>query len=287
MAEKIHKERRFRYLSSALVVTLLALVALLILVYLDRKGIVTLPQTIVSNIRSLLLVVGTLFAISLILRLTLKRFHRLFEEPEERIFYSKIYGWSLYTIGFLIFLHHFGVSLGNITLFLGLIATGLAFAVREVLLSFFAWLILLRKKPFRIGDYIRIGEDEGKVLHIGTFYVLLDQTTQIPEDYTRVPNRLFLEKSIINLGKSSFHEEIFFPLKEIPAERESLLADLGERLEGILEKQGNLSLYFDQNKDKLGLMVEYMISFDRRRQVRSEVIETIFSSLGPFLFLPG
>ena len=193
MFEKINKERRLKNLSGAVLLTLIVLLLLLGLLYLDKGDLLRLPQTIGRIFRHLLLIVGTLFAITLVLRLTMKRFYRLFDEPEERIFYSKIYSWSLYSIGLLVILHHFGVSLGNITLFLGLIATGLAFAIREVLLSFFAWLILLRKKPFRIGDYIRIGEDEGKVLHIGTFFVLLDKTTQLPEDFTRVPNRLFLD----------------------------------------------------------------------------------------------
>ncbi|MEE4177572.1 MAG: mechanosensitive ion channel domain-containing protein, partial [Bacteroides sp.] len=177
MAKKNKKERRFKYLSGAVMVTLAALLVLFGILYLEKRNLLDLPQSIVRNIRSLMLVIGILFTISLLLRLTIRWFQRLLDEPEERILYSKIYGWTLYSIGLFIILHHFGVSLGNITLFVGLITTGLAFAVREVLLSYFAWLIMLRKKPFRIGDHIRIGEEEGKVLHIGTFYVLLDKTT--------------------------------------------------------------------------------------------------------------
>lgn len=286
MTEKIKREGRFRYLGSALAVTLAVLLALLAFVYLDKKGVITLPPTIGRNIRSLLLVAGTLFGISLILRLTLKRFQKLFDEPEEKIFYSKIFGWSLYAIGFLVFLHHFGVSLGNITLFLGLIATGLAFAIREVLLSFFAWLILLRKKPFRIGDNIRIGEDEGKVIHIGTFYVLLDKTTQLPEDYTRVPNRLFLEKSILNLGKNTFHEEITFQCTAFPNDKERLTKGLKAAIEGLLENRENLFIYFDLRNEKLVLVVEYLIGFEQRQPVRSAVIEAVHKYFGPWLFVP-
>lgn len=286
MAEKIKKERRFKYLSGAVLVTLTALVILIGFLYLDHNNLVNLPQNVVRNVRSLLLVIGTLFTISLILRLTIKRFQRFFEEPEERIFYSKIYSWTLYSILLFVILYHFGVSLGNITLFIGLIATGLAFAVREVLLSFFAWLILLRKKPFRIGDNIRIGEDEGKVLHIGTFYVLLDKTTHLPEDYTRVPNRLFLEKSILNLGKSHYHDEILFPCTEIPAEKSQLLKDLLAELEGLAANKENLAVYYDIRNDKLVLVVEYMSRFEERQAVRSKVIEATLQRLGPYMAFP-
>ncbi|NLM91563.1 MAG: mechanosensitive ion channel [Bacteroidales bacterium] len=286
MFEKINKERRLKNLSGAVLLTLIVLLLLLGLLYLDKGDLLRLPQTIGRIFRHLLLIVGTLFAITLVLRLTMKRFYRLFDEPEERIFYSKIYSWSLYSIGLLVILHHFGVSLGNITLFLGLIATGLAFAIREVLLSFFAWLILLRKKPFRIGDYIRIGEDEGKVLHIGTFFVLLDKTTQLPEDFTRVPNRLFLEKSIINLGKNTFHEEITFQCADFLQDKDQVLEELRAEIETLLENRENLFIYFDLRKEKLVVVVEYLTRFEERQPLRSAVIEAVYKYLGSSLFIP-
>jgi small-conductance mechanosensitive channel len=93
-----------------------------------------------------------------------------------------------------------GVTLENITLFVGLIATGLAFALREILLPFFVWFMLLTKRPFRIGDYIKIGDDEGRVKHIGTFYVFLDPLNTDLNQTIKIPNKIFLEKQVINYG---------------------------------------------------------------------------------------
>jgi MscS family membrane protein len=183
---------RIGFLNASVLFFSALLILLLAVLYFDSRGFISIPAGVALVLKNILVVIATLFITSLILRLTIKPFFRLFDEPEERIFYTKIYSWTLYSVSIFVLLHHFGVSLGNITLFLGLIATGLAFAIRDVLLSFFGWIILLRKNPFRIGDYIRIGEDEGKVIHIGTFYVLLDNTPDIPQDFIRVPNKLFL-----------------------------------------------------------------------------------------------
>ncbi len=279
------KEIRLRFLSVSVVVTLLALMVLLGLTYLNRTGIIYLPDTANSIIESITLVIGTFFAASLLLRLSIKRVYKLFDEPEERIFYSKIYSWTLYGIGVFVILYHFGVSLGNITIFVGLLATGLAFAIRDVLLSFFGWIILLRKQPFRIGDYIRIGEDEGKVLHIGTFYVLLDRTHELPDQYTRVPNRLFLEKSIDKLGKDTLQEQLYFQLSQIPGNSKEIEQYLINDISDVRGIEGHTLVYIEMRNEKLYLVVKYLVGFERRQEVRSEVIERVFGKYGDVIFL--
>lgn len=286
MTKKKIKEHRFKHLSVWVLVTLTALVILLGLLYLDIEGVIAIPPNISRNLSSILLVIGVLFAVSLVLRITIKRLFNLFEEPEERIFYSKIYTWVLYGVGIFVILYHFGVSLGNITLFIGLIATGLAFAVRDVLMSFFAWMILLRKRPFRIGDYIRIGEDEGKVLHIGMFYVLLDKTVDLPEDYTRVPNRLFLEKSINNLGKNFFQEQITFQLSGMPDNMNELEVEIAKSITNLLERKDYVKVFADIRNEKLCLEVEYLVDFENKQMLRSDVIKLIFSKMKDYISVP-
>ena len=274
---------KLRFLSISVIVTLIALVGLQVLLFLSDESIIDIPVAIRSKINSITLVIVTFFLTSLLLRLTIKRVFNFFEEPEEKLFYSKTYSWSLYSIGLFVILHHFGVSLGNITIFIGLIATGLAFAVRDVLLLFFGWIILLQKKPFRIGDYIRIGEDEGKVIHIGTFYVLLDKTPELPDDYTRVPNRLFLEKSIIKLGKENMHDKIVFNLTEMPLDRDKITQELKANIDKVLEYNGCTSVYMDIVNEKLVLVVKFLVSIYERQSIRSTIIDIVFERCRGFI----
>lgn len=280
------KEYRIKHISVWLTMTLTALLFLLGILYLDRLGLITIPKAIGQYIGSILLVIGVLFFVSLILRLTIKKVFSLFDEPEERIFYSKFYTWGLYTVGILIIVHHFGVSLGNITLLIGLMATGLAFAIRDVLLSFFGWMILLRKKPFRIGEYIRIGEDEGKVIHIGTFYVALDKTNEAPDTYAKVPNRLFLEKGINKLGKETFQEQIVFQLSAIPDRIKEIEGEIIKEISSLLEQNEFIKAFVDMRRERLCLVVEYPVNIKNRQMYRSHVIALIFSKVGNVIDLP-
>ncbi len=277
---------KLKSLSISVVVTLGVLLLLQGLLIIYRKEILHFPDRLVSTIEHLSAVITIVFLTSVFLRLTIKPFSNWFEEPEEKIFYRKIYAWSLYSFGFFYVLFNFGVSLGNLTLFVGLIATGLAFAVRDVLISYFAWLVLLRKKPFRIGDYIKIGDDEGKVLHIGTFYVLLDSTCDVKEDYIRVPNKLFLEKSIINLGRTVLQEGIRFQLAGLPTDKKERVDALSQAIHKIVGKDGLKNVYTDLVSDKLVLKVDYLVEFTDRQKRRSEVVDAVFGIFGDLIVVP-
>ncbi len=247
--------------------------------YLHDIEILRLPEKFIVITEKLLFVVVVLLIASVILRITIGRFNKIFNEPEERIFYSKLWNWTVYFISLFVVLFYFGVSLGNITLFLGLMATGFAFAVRDILLSYFGWMVLLRKKPFRIGDYIQIGDDEGKVMHIGTFYVLLDKTYDLPEDYTRVPNRLFLERSIYKLGTENFLEQLSFPITSVVSENPGFLNEIQAQLATVIGQGQHISVFYNLKNDKLILAVEYLVAFSKRREIRSQVICKIFETM--------
>ncbi|PKP38987.1 MAG: mechanosensitive ion channel protein MscS [Bacteroidetes bacterium HGW-Bacteroidetes-15] len=277
---------RLRFLSVSVVVTLLILIAIQVVLYLQSKEIILLPPIISRAMSSITIISLTLFISTFILRISINRVYRIFEEPEEKIFYTKIYSWTVYSVAIFIILFHLGLSLGNITIFIGLIATGLAFAVRDVLLSFFGWIILLKKNPFRIGDYIRIGDDEGKVLHIGTFYVLLDKTEEFPEDFTRVPNRLFLEKSINILGRTTFHEKISFQLVEIPSTKIELIDLLKDEISMALNSKEHISISIDLRNEKLYIIVEYLVNHEQKQSIRSQVIDLTYSRFKEFIFIP-
>lgn len=285
---KRFKKRRVRFLSLSVVLGLLLLLVMQGLLFMEFRKMLELPDLVRKIINNVSLVLGIWLGTSLLLRMTISRVFNWFEEAEERIFYTKIYSWTVYTVGALVLLHNSGVSLGNITLFIGLLATGLAFAIREVLLSFFGWMIVLRKKPFRIGDYIRIGDEEGKVLHIGTFYVHLDKTENIRDDYTRVPNRFFLEKSISVLGKSRLHDQLRVQLSALPTQHREVVRELTEAISVLFkqEEKEHLLVYTDVQQDKLFLIVEFLVAFEQRKELRSALLELILERFKDFIIYP-
>jgi MscS family membrane protein len=198
------------------------------LIYLGIKAeVISIDPVIIRVVELILTLLLTLLVSTVILRLTGNKVWTMFEkemELEQRIIISKLYSISLYSIALLITFWKVGVSLGNLTLFIGLIATGFAFAIRDLLLSFFAWFIILNKKPFHMGDYIRIGEDFGLVTRIGTFFFTLELSSA--DEFLKVPNSLVLNRTIYNKGSGKFREDIRLYLESVPDDISEKLNEL-------------------------------------------------------------
>lgn len=58
-------------------------------------------------------------------------------------------------------------QMGDISIALGILGAGLAFALQEVIGSFAGWLTIISGKPFSIGDRIETGGIQGDVIDIG------------------------------------------------------------------------------------------------------------------------
>jgi MscS family membrane protein len=108
--------------------------------YLISREIIAIDPLIIKIIGIFFTLVLSLLIATIVVRFTANRVWNMFEkemEVEQRIIISKLYSVSLYSIAFIITFWKAGVSLGNLTIFAGLIATGFAFAIRDLLLSFF------------------------------------------------------------------------------------------------------------------------------------------------------
>jgi small-conductance mechanosensitive channel len=57
----------------------------------------------------------------------------------------------------------------DILTYLGLISAGLAIALQGLILDFVAWLFILMRRPFRVGDRIQLGEFAGDVIDLRVF----------------------------------------------------------------------------------------------------------------------
>lgn len=77
---------------------------------------------------------------------------------------SKIILWSL---GILFVLSNLGIEITSLIAGLGIGGVAVAFALQGVLSDLFASFSIYFDKPFRIGDFVVIGQDSGVVQHIG------------------------------------------------------------------------------------------------------------------------
>ena len=237
-----------------------------------RRDMITFNPILVRALEVVFSFVISLLVITVILRLTQNRVFNMFRkemEIEQRIIISKLYSIALYSIAFLVAFWRAGVSLGNLTLFVGLIATGFAFAIRDLLLSFFAWFIILNKKPFQMGDYIKIGNEMGLVTRIGTFFFTLETGT--PGEFIKVPNSLVLTNPIQNKGEERFKEVVKVKLTSMPENMEEKISELGTFLRSRVPDKELVKVRLDADEKNWYLVASYFISF-KQEQLKTTVL---------------
>lgn len=95
-------------------------------------------------------------------------------------------------------------GLRSIATFLGLLSAGLAIALKGPVSDFAAWIFIVWRKPFDVGDRIQIGDVKGDVIDIRIFkFTLLEIGNWVHADQStgrviHVPNHDVFDKSLAN-----------------------------------------------------------------------------------------
>ena len=244
--------------------------------YAHKKGVIAVPAAILIPVEVISAIVIYYFLAAVFLRLTIKRVIAAFEDNvdlEYKLLLSKMYSLLVYAVATVLTLWKLGVTIGNLAIFLGLMGSAIAFTIKDVLVSYLAWFILLTKRPFRIGDFIKIDDYEGRVQHIGTFHVIVDDSPESFDEFIRIPNKLFLEKPIHNYGKGKIPLSIRIPIEKGIADYDSFLSNLSTSLKKSLKVEFSDTL--DADKERIYVKVECNVEYQDRKTIRDTVIKTI------------
>jgi len=123
---------------------------------------------------------------------------------------NTIFTFSRYTIIFIFLLLSLkSVGLESFGTKLAIVLGGIGFAVKEPLLDFFSYFIILVQRPIKIGDLIQIDEHTtGIVRHLTPRSVVLRRKNSVT---VIVPNSYFITKPVVNWNYS----RTFFALSDI------------------------------------------------------------------------
>lgn len=113
-------------------------------------------------------------------------------------FASKTLKVSVIIVGTLIVLQNFGVNVTALLAGLGIGGVALAFAAQDTVANVFGTITILMDAPFKLGDYVKIGETEGTIEEIGF------RSTHIRTLYNSsvtLPNSVVAKEKIDNLTK--------------------------------------------------------------------------------------
>ncbi len=103
---------------------------------------------------------------------------------------------SLNALLVIIAINMMGIATGSITAILGSIGVTLGLALQGSLSNLFGGVLILIMQPFKIGDYIIAGSDEGTVTDIDIFYTKL---LTVDNRKVVVPNGGLSNQSIVNV----------------------------------------------------------------------------------------
>ncbi|HHM21669.1 MAG TPA: mechanosensitive ion channel family protein, partial [Bacteroidetes bacterium] len=121
--------------------------------------------------------------------------------------WSKTVSYFSYFLTLLIVVPIWVKELYSFGTFLGLLSAGLAVALKDPIANFFAWIYIILKKPFEMGDRIQIGSSEGDILNISFFeFTLLEIKNWVAADQStgrivHVPNGLLFTQPVINYNQ--------------------------------------------------------------------------------------
>lgn len=123
------------------------------------------PDVQINILTSLVILFVIIFIRFLLVRLVIHKIEDLNQRYQWRKF-------SLYISVFIIviFLTFTWLGhIGSVGTFLGLLTAGIAIALKDPLVNIVAWLFILIRQPFKVGDRIQIGEKSGDVIDIRIF----------------------------------------------------------------------------------------------------------------------
>jgi small-conductance mechanosensitive channel len=161
-----------------------------------------------------------------------------------------------------------GVSPTAIAAVLGALTLGISVSLQDVGRSFVTGLYLLIERPFRIGDWIRVGDRERRVEEIG---VRLIQLRAEGGDRILVPSNVVFSSVVQNsslgtMDRRSFAVEgIDRPVAEI----EDAIAEALAGLSHLSDRQPDVNIVQTSPE---GTTAEVTVEFDRGQRVAAEVI---------------
>jgi len=150
--------------------------------------------------------------ISWLLRRVIHRLlHTYIDEVQVYHRYKKVTTYTLFFISFLLLILIWSKDFMSLTTFLGLVSAGIAIALKDLLTSIAAWLFIISRKPFMVGDRIQIGDLSGDVIDLRIFqFTIMEIGNWVDHDQStgriiHVPNHKVMTESLANYSAGFEH----------------------------------------------------------------------------------
>ena len=157
--------------------------------------------------RKLLISLAIVAVLWLIRRLILRAVNRHVADPASRYRARKTTTYTVFAIGVVLLGAVWFAALRTLGTFLGLLSAGLAIALRDLVSDLAAWIFIVSRRPFQVGDRIQIGAQAGDVVDIRVFkFTLMEIGNWVDADQStgrviHVPNSLVMREPLANYSQ--------------------------------------------------------------------------------------
>lgn len=153
---------------------------------------------VVPGLLVALFLVFIFWIISRIFRSVVNRYgERTRLDAEVRDLLSRIIAVAILVIGFVTALGTIGVDVSALVAGLGLTGFALGFALQDIIANVISGVLLLVNRPFRRGNYIKVGDKEGYVVDVDLRYTTLQRDNL----KILIPNQTLFKDAVTIIGQ--------------------------------------------------------------------------------------
>ncbi len=146
-------------------------------------------------LQAVLVLVVTWIALRLATNWTGRAMRRARVDTGTQILVRRGLGVAIVVVGFLVVLATLGAPPASLVTIVGAVGLAFSLAIQDILKNFFSGVYLLLERPFRVGDTIRVKDQEGTVENIG----VRTTTLRTPENVQiLVPNAVIFAEIVAN-----------------------------------------------------------------------------------------
>ncbi|MEO8030372.1 MAG: mechanosensitive ion channel domain-containing protein [Gemmatimonadota bacterium] len=155
----------------------------------------------------LLLTVVLLVGVTLGRWVAIRAVHRRLSEPRDHYRWRKGLTYAAVILALFLLSRIWLVDFSGFATYAGLVSAGVAIALKDPLASLAAWLFILWRRPFEVGDRIQLGDHSGDVVDLRLFQItLLEIGNWVHADQTTgrllyLPNALVFTTPVANFTR--------------------------------------------------------------------------------------
>lgn len=187
-------------------------------------------------------------------------------------------------VGVVTVLGQFGVDIFAMVAGLGIVGLAVGFAAQSTLANFIAGITLLLERPFQIGDWVRINDQEGQVERIALRTTWLRTRDNV---FTMIPNDSVASAEIINFsaeGPTRLRLTVGIAYKESVKAARAVILPILEGHELVINEEGMRPrvMLVALADSSLELSVRFWVRpehFDIRGRLSAELLEAIKEAL--------